>query len=199
MEIQRMPKTYPYQLKPTPVQEQALETVVSRCRTLYNAALEQRRVSRRKPGSRRRCKAIALLMRRHQRVQRQRRDFHPQTALALVRQYDVIYLEDLQIRNLVRNPYLAKSISDASWGAFRTILADKAACAGKRVIAVPARYTSQDCSGCGERVPKSLGVRTHICPSCRLMLDRDENAALNMLRAGQARQARTQRDTACVA
>jgi putative transposase len=162
-------------------------------------AKAQRRVSRRKLGSHRRRKAIALLKRQHQRVQRQRRYFHHKTELALLRQYDVIVLEDLQVRNLVRNPYLAKSISDASWGQFRTILAGKAACAGKRVSAVPAQYTSQDCSGCGERMPKSLSVRTHICPTCGLVLDRDENAVLNILRAGQARQARTWADTPCVA
>jgi len=162
-------------------------------------AKAQRRVSRRKQGSHRRRKAVALLKRQHQRVQRQRRDFHHKTALALLRHYDVIFLEDLQVRNLVRNPYLAKSISDASWAQFRTILAFKAACAGKRVSAVPAHYTSQECSDCGELVPKSLSVRTHICPSCGLVLDRDENAALNILRAGQARQARTWAETPCVA
>ena len=97
-------------------------------------------------------------------MRRQRTDFHHKTALTLLRQYDVLYLEDLQIRNMLRNRSLAKSISDAGWARFRSILADKAAWAGKRVVAVPAQYTSQDCSGCGERVPKSLSVRTHVCP-----------------------------------
>ena len=98
-------------------------------------------------------------------------------------------LEDLPVRILVRNHHLAKSISDAGWAVFRTNLTFKAAWAGKRVEAVPAQYTSQeDCSGCGKRVPKRLSVRTHICPSCGLVLDRDENAAKNILRAGQARQ-----------
>jgi putative transposase len=99
---------------------------------------------------------------------------------------------------MVRNRYLAKSISDAGWAAFRTILTSKAAYAGKWVAAVPAQYTSQDCSGvlpdgsrCPQRVAKSLSVRTHVCPRCGLVLDRDENAALNIRRAGQARQART--------
>jgi putative transposase len=151
-------------------------------------AKAQRRVTRRKQGSNRRKKAVALLKRKHQKVQRQRRDFHHKTALALLRTYDTVYLEELQVRNMVRNPYLAKSISDASWGQFRTILACKAACAGKRVIAVPPAFTTQECSGCGERVPKSLSVRTHVCPSCGLVMDRDEDAALNILRAGQARQ-----------
>jgi putative transposase len=162
-------------------------------------AKAQRRVSRRKKGSHRCRKAVALLKRKHQQAQRQRRDFHHKSALALLRQYDTVYREDLQVRNLVRNPYLAKSIRDAGWAAFRTILDAKAACAGRQVIAVPAQYTSQDCSGCGERVPTSLSVRTHICPCCGLVLDRDENAALNILRAGQARQALTQRVAAYVA
>jgi putative transposase len=104
----------------------------------------------------------------------------------LVRWYDTIYLEDLQVANMGRNRHLAKSISDAGWAQFRAILTYKAACAGKRVAAVPAQYTSQDCSGCGERVKKSLSVRTHVCPSCGLVLDRDENAAINIQWAGQA-------------
>ena len=162
-------------------------------------AKAQRRISRRTKGSKRHKKALALLKRTHQTVQRQRRDFHHKTALLLVRNYDTIYLEDLQVRNLVRNHHLAKSISDASWSQFRTILTFKAACAGKWVIAVPPAFTSQDCSGCGERVPKSLSVRTHVCPSCGLVVDRDENATLNILQfgrqrsgAGQVRQALTQ-------
>ena len=149
-------------------------------------AKAQRRVARRKQGSHRRRKAVRLLARAHQRVRRARADFHHKTALALVRQYDVMYLEDLQVRNMVRNHHLAKSISDAGWAHFRTILACKAEWAGKRVVAVPAHYTSQDCSGCGERVPKSLSVRTHVCPCCGLVLDRDENAARNIQWAGQA-------------
>jgi putative transposase len=144
----------------------------------------QRRVSRRKKGSNRRRKALALLAKAHQKVKRQRQDFHHKTALDLVRQYDVTFLEALQVRNIVRNSYLAKSISDAGWAQFRTILACKAVWAGKRVVAVPAQDTTQDCSGCGERVPKSLSVRTQVCPSCGLVMDRDENAARNILRAG---------------
>jgi putative transposase len=138
-------------------------------------------------------------------VRRQRTDFHHKTALDLVRIYDVIYLEDMQVRNLSRRPApkpdghggyahngasrkagLNKSIQDAGWYAFRMILACKAVWAGKRVEAVPPAYTTQDCSGCGERVQKSLSVRTHVCTNCGLVLDRDENAARNILWAGQA-------------
>ncbi len=149
----------------------------------------QRCVSRRKKGSHRRRKAVTLLARAHPKVKRQRADFHHKEALKLVQTNDTIYLEDLQVANLVRNHRLAKSISDASWAQFRAILEAKAACAGRRVVAVPPAYTSQNCSGCGARVLKSLSVRTHICPNplCGLVLDRDENAARNIERAGQAR------------
>jgi putative transposase len=165
----------------------------------------QRRLSRREKGSKRRKKAAQLVARKHQKVKRQRRDFHHKTALDLVRAYDTIYLEDLQVSNMIRRPApkpdgnggyehncasqkagLNKSIQDAGWGQFRTILEGKAAYAGRRVVAVPPAYTSQDCSGCGERVEKSLSTRTHVCPSCGLILDRDENAARNIQWAGQA-------------
>jgi putative transposase len=149
-------------------------------------AKAQRVVSRRQEGSHRRTKAINRCARQYQTVKRQRADFLHKSARQLVQCYDTIYLEDLQVSNLARNHHLAKSIADAGWAQFRTTLDYKAACAGKRVVAVPAQYTSQDCSGCRERVPKSLSVRTHICPNCGLVLDRDENAARNILWAGQA-------------
>jgi putative transposase len=147
----------------------------------------QRRVSRRKKGSNRRKQAIALLAKAHQKVRRQRQDFHHKTALALVRANDVIYHEDLQTANMVKNRHLAKSISDAGWRAFLTILAFKAACAGKRAVAVPPAYTSQTCSGCGVLVSKGLSVRWHSCPGCGTSLHRDHNAARNIERLGQSR------------
>ena len=148
-------------------------------------------VARCQKGSKGRRKAVARRAKAYQKVKRQRCDFHHKVALQLVRDHDTIYLEDVQVANLVRNRHLSKSISDAGWRQFRTILEYQAACAGKRVIAIPAQYTTQDCSGCGERVPKSLSIRTHVCPSCGLVMDRDENAAVNILRAGQTRQAVT--------
>jgi putative transposase len=170
----------------------------------------QKCVSRRKKGSKRWRRAVTRCAKKYQKVKRQRTDFHHKTALALVRRYDVIYVEDLQIANMSRRPAfrpdghgshlhngarakagLNKSIQDAGWFSFRRVLACKAAWAGKRVEAIPPAYTTQDCSGCGERVQKTLSVRTHVCPTCGLQMDRDENAALNILRAGQARQART--------
>jgi putative transposase len=149
-------------------------------------AKAQRRVLRRTKGSKRRRKAVHVLAKAQQQVKRQRRDFHHKTALVLLRTYDTIYLEDLRVANMVRNHHVAKSIADAGWAAFRSILDAKAACAGRQVVAVPPAYTTQDCSGCGERVPKSLSVRTHVCTKCGLVLDRDENAARNIQWAGQA-------------
>jgi putative transposase len=140
-----------------------------------------RRVARRQQGSKRREKA----------VQRQRRDGHHTAALLLVRADDTIDLDEVRVAQMVRSRHLSKSIADAGWAAFRASLADTAAGAGKRVGAAPPANTSQECSGCGERVSKTLSVRTHVCPHCGLVLDRDENAAHNFLRAGQARQART--------
>jgi putative transposase len=149
----------------------------------------QRRVSRRKKGSHRRRKAVILLAKAHQTVRRQRQDFHHETALQLVRENDMIYHEDLQVTNMVKNHHLAKSISDAGWSAFLAILAFKAACAGKRVVAVPPAFTSQRCSGpgCGIVVSTGLSVRWHSCPECGTSLHRDHNAARNIERLGQSR------------
>jgi len=149
--------------------------------------MAQRRMSRRKKGSNRRRKALKLLAKAHLTVRRQRQDFHHKTALALVRANDTIYHEDVQTANMVRNHHLAKSISDAGWSRFLTILTFKAAYAGKRVIAVPPAYTSQICSGCDVVVSKGLSVRWHSCPDCGTSLHRDHNAAKNIERARQAR------------
>jgi putative transposase len=146
----------------------------------------QRRVSRRKKGSHRRRKAVGLLAKAHQHTRNQRRNCHHQEAYKLVQQYDVIYYEDLRVRNMVRNHRLAKSIADAGWRAFLTILTFKAESAGKRVQAVNPAFTSQACSGCGVIVSKGLSVRWHTCPDCGASLHRDHNAALNILRLGQA-------------
>ena len=146
----------------------------------------QRRVSRRKRGSNRRRKAVTLLAKAHQTVRRQRRDFHHKTALALVRENDTIYHENLQPANMVKNHHLAKSIQDAGWGAFLIILTDKAVCAGRRIVAVNPAFTSQRCSGCGALLQKGLSVRWHSCPECGTSLHRDHNAAKNIERAGQA-------------
>ena len=151
----------------------------------------QRSLSRKKKGSARRKKAKRLVAISHEKVSNQRKDFLHKTANAYIARYDAIYVEDLKIRNMVKNRHLAKSISDASWGMFFTLLAYKAEEAGRELVRVAPNGTSQMCSGCGEKVPKSLSVRTHRCPFCGLVLDRDHNAALNIRALGQRVQALT--------
>ncbi len=139
---------------------------------------------RRKQGSHRRRKAKREVAKKHLKMSRQRRDFHFKTAKRYAEGYRRICVEDLNVAGMVRNHSLAKSIHDASWSTFIEILEDKAERAGHQVIRVPARFTSQKCSRCGEYVQKSLSVRTHLCPSCGLVEDRDVNAAKNIKQAG---------------
>ncbi len=108
-----------------------------------------RRVSRRKKGSTRRRKAVRLLAKAHQSVQRQRQDFQHKAAVQRVREYDTLYHEDLQVATMLKHHRLAKSIQDAGWYTFLRILTFKAACAGKWLVAVNPASTSQTCSGCG--------------------------------------------------
>jgi putative transposase len=144
----------------------------------------QRTMCRRKKGSSRRRKVSREVACQHLKISRQRRDFHFKTAKQYAERYGRICVEDLNVVGMVRNHHLAKSIHDASWSAFLAILEDKAERADHQVIRVPARFTTQKCRRCGEHVQKSLSVRTHICPSCGLVEDRDVNAARNILRAG---------------
>jgi putative transposase len=140
-----------------------------------------RRLSRKKKGSANRKKARKALARGYLKVQRQREDFARKTANALITSHDLIAYEHLQIRNMVRNRHLAKSIHDAGWGIFVRWLNYYGMLHDIPVIAVPPHYTSQTCSACGTLVKKSLSVRTHICHGCGGVLDRDHNAALNIL------------------
>ncbi len=140
-----------------------------------------REVSRKRKKSKNRKKARQRLGKAYLKVQRQREDFARKTANALVSSHDLIAYEQLQIRNLVKNHKLAKSIHDAAWGQFFNWVKSYGVMHDIPIVAVAPHYTSQDCSGCGERVKKTLSTRTHICPSCGLVLDRDENAAVNIL------------------
>ena len=138
----------------------------------------QRRVSRRKRGSKRRSKAVNLLRKKHQKIRRRRADFHHKTALKIVREFDAIAVEDLNVRGMVKNHRLAKSINDAGWSLFILILTSKAEEAGRVVIKVNPAYTSQDCSQCGHRVRKTLDEREHRCDNCGFVAHRDHNSAL---------------------
>ncbi|HEU5379727.1 MAG TPA: transposase [Ktedonobacteraceae bacterium] len=142
-----------------------------------------RRVSRKVKRSKNRKKASKRLAKGYLKVQRQRKDFAAKAASALVKSHDFIAYEDLSIAHLVKNHRLAKSISDASWGLFLSWVRYYGQIAHVPIVAVSARFTTQDCSGCGYRVKKTLSMRTHVCPSCGLVLDRDYNATLNILAA----------------
>ncbi|GHO49963.1 RNA-guided endonuclease InsQ/TnpB family protein [Ktedonospora formicarum] len=141
----------------------------------------QRRLCKKQKKSKNRQKARQAVARAHLKVQRQREDFARKQANALVRSHDLIAFEDVQIRNMVRNRRLAKSLHDAGWGRFLLWVRYYAALHHVPVIAVSPHFTSQDCSACGTRVKKTLSVRTHICTSCGMVLDRDHNAAINIL------------------
>ncbi|MGJ5634868.1 RNA-guided endonuclease InsQ/TnpB family protein [Nostoc sp. CALU 1950] len=137
----------------------------------------QRRVSRRKKGSNRRKKAIRKLGIQHKKVADTRKDFHFKSANNLLKKYDVIAVEKLNIKGLAKSR-LAKSVNDAGWGQFISILTVKAENAGLKVIAVNPNGTSQECSNCGTKVIKPLSERTHNCPNCKVSLCRDLNASL---------------------
>jgi putative transposase len=139
-----------------------------------------RSLSRKKKGSNNRKEARQALAKVHLKIQRQREDFAKKEANALITSHDLIAYEDLQIRNMIRNRHLSKSISDASWGLFLRWCVYYAIVHDIPCIAVPPHFTSQDCSVCGKTVKKSLSVRTHVC-TCGTVLDRDHNAARNIL------------------
>jgi putative transposase len=143
----------------------------------------QKRVSRKKKGSSNRKKAIEKLGRKHMKVSRQRKDFAIKTTPGAVKSSDFVAYEELQVKNMVKNHKLAKSISDAAWSQFAEWLQYFGKIYGKTVIAVGSQYTSQDCSNCGNLVKKTLSTRTHIC-GCGTILDRDHNAAKNILAKG---------------
>jgi putative transposase len=140
----------------------------------------QRKLARRMKRSRRRQKARQELARAHLHVANQRRDFHHKTAHALVMEYGLIGVEELNIMGLAGS-MLAKSVHDAGWGQFVSILSDKAAEAGRVLVKVNPAGTTQGCSSCGAHVPKKLSDRWHSC-ACGLSISRDVNAALNILR-----------------
>lgn len=169
----------------------------------YRAAMRQlrvaqRRVCRRQKGSHRRVKGRLLLARHHERIRNLRHDHAHKLARRLASDFSLIAVEDLSVRGLARGP-LAKDVADQGWAAFLTMVEYKAEEAGTRLIRVPPAGTSQTCSGCGVVVPKGLSDRTHRCHACGLVIDRDSNAARNILRLGLSHQASTWPTGACVA
>ncbi len=138
-----------------------------------------------KHGSKERKAAKKVVRRVHERVKNRRHNFVHQQSRKLVNRFGVIAVEKLNVKGMVQNHCLAKSISDASWTQFRSALTMKAESAGRLVVAVNPAHTSQDCSACGYRAKKKLSERWHHCPMCGLVLDRDINAAVNINALGQ--------------
>ena len=138
---------------------------------------EQIHLSKKKKRSKNRNKQRVIVAKVHRKIRNQRKDFNHKTSTNLVKEYDHIVFEDLQIKNMVQNHHLAKSILDASWSQLINLTIHKAECAGKFVELVNPNGTSQTCI-CGHRVPKDLSVRVHSCPSCGLVLDRDHVSAM---------------------
>ena len=146
----------------------------------------QRILARRKKGSNRRTQQRQVVARCHERIGNQRKDFQFKAAHHILERCDEVAVENLTITNMLKNHYLAKSISDAGWGAFRLKLQSKAESAGKQFTKVKPYHTSQKCSSCREIMSKQLSDRVHDCPHCGLVLDRDHNAAINIKKAAVA-------------
>jgi putative transposase len=153
-------------------------------KALAKAGCKQAKTKKRSPARR---KANKVLSRIHERIRNRRHNFVHQLARKLMDRYGTIAVENLNVKGMVQNHCLAKSISDASWSMFRSVLAQKAESAIRQLVAVEPAYTSQDCSTCGYRVRKKLSERVHSCPNCGLVLDRDHNAALNIISLGLQR------------
>ncbi len=145
----------------------------------------QRQLAAAAKGTPERRKRRTIVARVHERIRHRRTNFAHQESRRLINRFDLIAVEDLSVNRMVHNHCLAKSIQDASWSQFAAFLSYKAAWASRVFVAVNPAYTSQDCSGCGHRQKKTLAERVHQCACCGLTLDRDHNAALNILTLGQ--------------
>ncbi len=143
-----------------------------------------RKLSRTQKGAKNRAKARNRLSKKHLKVSRRRKDFAVKLARCVVQSNDLVAYEDLSVRNMVKNRKLSKSISDAAWTTFRNWIEYFGKVFGVATVAVAPHYTSQNCSNCGKIAKKSLSQRTHICPHCGFVLDRDWNAARNILELG---------------
>ncbi|MDP9310229.1 MAG: transposase [Chloroflexota bacterium] len=147
-------------------------------------ATAQRKLSKAEQGTPERHKRRKVVAHIHERIANRRKDFAHKLSRRLVNEFGIIVVEDLNIARMIKHPTLAKSIADAAWNQFANATRYKAANAGRTYLAADPRGTSQRCSRCSGRVKKALSVRVHQCPHCGLEIDRDLNAALNILAVG---------------
>jgi len=144
----------------------------------------QRKLSKQSESTPQRQKAKKVVVRIHERISNRRHNFIHQESRKIVNHFGIICVEKLNVKNMMKNHFLAKSIADVAWNQFAQVLASKAEEAGRRFIAIDPRDTSQICSQCGTMVKKKLSTRWHKCPVCGLHLHRDINASRNILRLG---------------
>jgi putative transposase len=147
-------------------------------------AQAQRKLSAKKKSSPERRKQRKVVAHVHEQIANKRRNFAHQESRKLVNRFVIMVFEKLNIKGMLKNHCLAKSIADAAWSQLISFTSYKAENAGRRVVQVDPRNTSQMCSGCGALVEKDLSVRIHACPRCGLVLDRDHNSAINILALG---------------
>lgn len=140
----------------------------------------QRRLSRKKKGSNNRRKAKTKITWLHDKIANQRKDFLHKVSYGIVKKYDLIAVEDLSVKNMIKNHHLSKSIADAGWGKFVDYLEYKCLKFGKVFVKVPPGGTSQTCV-CGAHVPKDISIRVHKCPECGFVADRDVVSAMVIL------------------
>ncbi len=160
------------------------ETIISNPRFFKEEEKKIAKLQSRKDKTKNK-KLNKALQKRHNKIKNKRKDFCHQLSRKIVNKYSKIFVEDLNINNMKEGmKYLSKNINDASWNLFINNLIYKAEDAGRLIKLVNPAYTSQDCSNCSYRVKKKLSDRIHICPNCGLKIDRDLNAAKNILRIG---------------
>ena len=171
-------------VEPAPQFYRSSERQLNRANRKKSKRYNSQRKKAKQPQSKNYHKARNRYARKHLRVSRQRKEYCKRLAYSVIQSNDLIAYEDLNVKGLVRNRHLAKSISDAGWSTFRQWLEYFGYKYGKATIAVPPHYTSLDCSNCKARVKKSLSTRTHVCPKCGYAADRDTNASNNILERG---------------
>jgi len=159
--------------------------------SLKKLGVLQRSVSRKQKRSQNWSKAVKKVARLHEQIANQRLDWWHKTTRQLVDQYGAVVLEDLPLNFMLQNGHLSRSAHDVGLGMFRTLLDYKAIEAGVEIVRINPKHTSQVCSGCGRIVLKSLSVRVHQCAHCGLTVDRDVNAACNILWLGRSQLALT--------